>query len=119
MTMSRPPSMLPRALVGDTHALTGCSSIEPDTISTSGFSSKVVRQACTTFGLISTRTTLTSICASRRRAVSAVFGRCLEAEEPSDCEFSRRDFDQVLQPLLFVAVDHVFIVGELRRRFGR
>ena len=53
--------MLARALVGVTQASTAWSSIEPCTISTSGFSSKVARHALTTFGLMSTSVTFTNM----------------------------------------------------------
>ena len=46
---------------GDTQALTGCSNMEPWTISTSSFSSKAERQASTIFALTSTRVTRTSM----------------------------------------------------------
>src|SRR4051794_39710534 len=59
MTASSPPSIFPRALVGDTHADTRCSSIDPWTIRTSGFPSNVSRQAATIRGLMSTRVTWT------------------------------------------------------------
>ena len=52
---SRPPSIWPRELVGDTHALAGTSRIEPWMTWTSGLFSKVVRQAATIFGFTSTR----------------------------------------------------------------
>ena len=58
--------MLARALVGVIQASASWSSIEPCTISTSGFSSKVPRHALTILGLMSTSTTFTAMGSSSR-----------------------------------------------------
>src|SRR4051794_38962374 len=89
---SRPPSMLAREFVGVTQASTRWSSIEPWTISTSGFSSKVARHALMIFGLMSTSTIFVDMASSRLGWLG-----------------SGRDLDHVLDALLTGIVDDVFV----------
>src|SRR6266545_3611368 len=96
MTASSPPPMTPRELVGVTQASTFWSSIEPRTMSTSGFSSKLVRHDSIIFVLMSTRMILTDIgFPSRSPALVPL------------------ELDQIFLALLLGGVDHIFVVVEL------
>src|SRR5262245_14674817 len=128
MTPSSPPLMWPRELVGDTQASTFWSSIDPRTISTSGFSSKLVRHESIIFVLISTRMILTDIgflpCSPHPNpppqrgegdlAPSPAKGGGLGWGGEASQALVALELDQILLPLLLRRVDHIFVIVELR-----
>src|SRR5262245_15390451 len=105
MTASSPPPMTPREFVGVTQASTTWSVMEPRTISTSGFSSKLARHESIIFGLMSTRMTLTVMLTSRDTRLAGL--------PPPPAAF-HGELDEVLLPLLLGGVDHKLVVVELR-----